>query len=889
MNDWIAIGKIGFVIRRDWNADKFFDTFHAVTDEGCCYVACEPNNGSKPKDNPEKWWKIADRGESLYQMMVRTGRYTGSEDEFLNEYQQLVAELKKLVKGTQTFLKDADEHLKLIDQEEAKRKENDIARQKNDKQYSANEKIRSDKETQRQSNETQRVASEKKRVEEHNLLKTENKAALKVLSEQSKTLEAVGETTRIQGEAAASAATTATNAANQCIKDTGSAISDMNTRTAETIKDVTTRTDTALSNIDSRINPVVASDSKQNEQIRTLESDVADLKQHHGSDFCVGSWDDRQLAPEALEVKGSRDFALAWFPWLVDMTDNAGPVVTKARLLKKNNWFRYADGTFAPAVCVTAEDWALCDAELYLDSSHTQKYCEAGAFDAEAFYNEHGVDTPLYGVDGVAIAHIRRPWETTNKDLSNVIARRDTINLCDNLKGRSGKILKGVFGSQSNYDGAQFGQFKLPPTGLAPTPVCTVGGKTRSFFYLMQGESNCQSHSGAGDITHMFDSLNRTFPRVADMNQISNAKFARANNADPQSPVPFAEGGFHALNAFLVSMEVAYGTRCLHKDDFFTSGISSNDTCSSETSWLDRGGVRYKKAGSSTWNYATWSATPEFCYDSNGKKTNLSESLNYYYPKAAVNEGQIAASYAVERGIPEGQRFELYGSTYYWKSVNGATRLDAGEMNARIYKIVTGTVSAYNSDGTPGSWDVETVLRIGIVQGMNIVGDIWAHWGGGYEQLGHITNESQTNGKYGSDIDLYLQPDQSKWLNESITNKPEKELFDFEKSYIYLGRTTNERNSGDLRRMRYGAFPEVFGATTYTGECHYLWCENWWGTLLYYKYRIAARFRGYAYFSYCCPRFMYAIYSVAYTIRNCAGSAQVLLGGPECNALQAQY
>ena len=974
----IDLGKIAITLEGEWAGSRAYEKLSLVIYKGESYISLKDTLGDQPSDGSLSWMRVTERGESLYQMMVREGKFVGTEEQFLAEYQKLIDSLKAEILNAQTKQAEMDAHLALVKDEEDKRVLADKERGVNDEQRGLNESRRQDAEHIRETNEANRKKNDTQRTTQYADMMTQLESATRLAStaasdcrtqidasvaQNAAAKEATDETNRLNAEMtlnetsrensertrgtnevergkaetarenAESARDTAEKARvtaeglrasaesarkteeglralaetarksaeeqrgldevaritaeSQRVQEHQSLKESSETATANANSAALAATN-ATNSLNAKIDPVIASDRKQNEQIRALESDVNDLKQHHGSDFCVGSWDDCQLAPEALEVKGSRDFALAWFPWLVDMTDNAGPVVTKARLLKKNNWFRYADGTFAPAVCITPEDWALCDAELYLDSGHTQKYCEAGAFDAEAFYNEHGVDTALYGVDGVAIAHIRRPWETTNKDLSNFIGRKDTIYLCDNLMGRSGKILKGVFGSQTNFDGAQFGQFKLPPTGIAPTPVCTVGGKTRSFFYLMKGETNCTSHSGAGDITHMFDSLKMTFPRVDDMNQINDMKWSRANNADPNSPIPFAEGGYHALNAFLDSMEVAYGTRYLHKDDFFTSGISSNDTCSSETSWLDRGGVRYRKTGASTWDYATWATTPEFCYDSNGKKTNLSESLNYYYPKAGVNEGQIAASYAVERGIPEGQRFELYGSIYYWKSVNGATRLDAGEMNARIYKIVTGTVNAFHADGTPGTWEIETILRIGIIQGMNIVGDIWAYWGGGYEQIGHVTDASQTNGKYGSDIGLYLQPDQSKWLNESITNKREKELFDFEKSYIYLGRTTNERNSGDLRRMRYGAFPEIFGASSYTGECHYMWCDNWWGSSVGSKYRIAARFRAHAHLSSCAPRSLSAHSNVLSTTRFYAGSAQVLLGAPECNALQAQ-
>ena len=640
--------------------------------------------------------------------------------------------------------------------------------------------------------------------------------------------------------------------------------------------------------IDSKINPVIASDKAQNGRLDKLEGDVSDLQKFYGADFCVGTYDEGQLAPEALETKGSRAFALDWYPWLVDMTDNAGHAVTRAWTLKKNNWFRYgSDGKFAPAVCVTQEDYDLCNAELYLDAAHTQKYCEALAFDAEAFFNEYGMTQKLYSVDGVEIAHIRRPWETTNKDLGTGVGRKNTIRLCDMMQGRSGKLIKGVFGSQTNYDGAQFAQFILPPTILSPTPICTVGNKSRFFFYLMKGETNCDNSKGPGNCSDLFTLEKKTYPRVNDMHQVNDMKWSRANNADPNSPVPFAEGGFFAYNAFLTSMEVGYGTRLLHSATMFSSGISSNDSCSGEESWKSHGGVRYRKQGDVSWQYGTWGSTSNMCYDTKGGKKSLSEFLNTYEPKSAVNEGQIALSYAAELGIQPNAEFQLYGETYWYQNVDGAVPLLDGEMNARLYKKMTGVVNAYNADGTPQAFEVEMILRMGIVQGMNISGDVFAYWGGGYEQVGDCTVDPNVS-RSGNPIRLYIEPNQEKWVNVTDYKKAIGEDFIFENLYIFLGMVLNPSDGGILNRVPYAGYPRAKGGGTTSGDCAYGWMNNYWGSLGF-RFRIAARFRGHANYSFCAPRNLTAINNVLHTNRFYAGSAQVLNRAPECNALQAQH
>ena len=880
MNE-IDLGKIAITNGGVWNKDTFYAALVAVSRNGQSYLSWTDSVGIDPGTDTkmEHWLLLAERGESLYQMYVRTGRFKGTEAQFLDVY---AAKLK----AAEDAANKANEAAKNADLARDGAKEAAAQSAELDRQIQANENIRQTNEGNRQQAAIAHNAKEKERIAAEQLREEKMDAQLATMQEKdayyfqkekernASELARANEHMQLK-ESSEAATLAANNAAKESKRLTEQAVSDaiLAAQHAET----------AATTIDNKINPVVDNDKLQDTKIGTLQNVVSNLQRFHGADFCVGSQDVDQLAPEFQEIQGNQAFALAWYPVLTDMTDNAGPRNSKHKELKRNNWFRDADGNWATVVCVTPEDYALCDAELYLDNGHTQKYCDAMTFDAAKFYEEHGMNTKLYGVDGVEISHIRRPWETTNKDLSVFVARRDDVYLCDTLVGRSGKTWSGVFANQTTYDGARFDKFKLERTGINPSPVCTVNNKTRSFFYLMDGESNCQSGKGEGGCCDMFYMQGITYPRINDMQQVTNMQKARANNADPQSPIPFAEGGFHALNTFLTCMEVGYGTRNLYAFDKFSSGISTNDSVN-ESSWLERTGVRIKNQGTNEWRYYRWGDTMPICYNTKGGKTNVSNFVNWYYPKMGCCEAQIAASYATERNIPAGQEFTLYGFTYRWEHVAGTVGLDEGEMNCRLYKLMRGTINGYLDDGTPQAYDCELMLRVGLMQGVDTSGDIYTYFGGGYEQVGEVTIDTAVS-RRGNKMTLFLEPDQTKWAKETGISLKSGQHFDFENHYIKLCTTVQLGDGWMLSRHSYSSWKKTKGGSSSTGVCGHEWSDNYWGSLGQVV-RVAVRLRLVANYSTCAGRSLYAYYSAGNTSRSYAGSAQVLL---ERSPLQAEH
>ena len=403
------------------------------------------------------------------------------------------------------------------------------------------------------------------------------------------------------------------------------------------VASLTTRVSTAentLSTATSNISTLQSQMTTANNNITSLQtaattaaSEISDIEVELGkvkqriptSAYCIGTWPAAVSSSQdyATSIDGDRSFALAWYPWLLDTTDNANVTTRPVGQLKKNNWFRFKDGSFAPVIGITEAQRSACDVALYLDAAHTNMYCKAGEFDAAKFYNTYGMGTPLYNSSGASV-RILRPWETAETKYTIGVGRKETVYLVDNI-GTSGGLKKGIYGDNQLFDEFKdISQFALAPTAISPGPATTIGNsndsgsgnaKMRNFFYTYQpsgSSDNAKGLGGLGVFSNVLPSKSRMFPRSEDVNQKTNMYMARNNNADVQKPYPFAEGGYHAYNTFLTCMEVGFGTKYLNSASMFSSGTSSNDAINNSSTWLTNGGVRYRVTGSDSWLYQTW-------------------------------------------------------------------------------------------------------------------------------------------------------------------------------------------------------------------------------------------------------------------------------------------
>lgn len=706
------------------------------------------------------------------------------------------------------------------------------------------------------------------------------------------------EDAKTEAEAAVSEANKATGAANAATSAAQVATTAANDATADAEKVNAVLGDDNVLKVTDRTGVEksleLVSQAAATEMAKKVEqntADIAELKEGV-KDYYVGENDEVTGDPRFKNCKGNKEFLGEWHPFLIDHTDNTGKGTHPVGQLVDNNHFRFVTGAFAPTVGITEEMRAACDVQLYTDAEHTTPLTlkngvvvtdKTGThpYDATEVYNSLGL-VDLFDSEGNKVRQLL-PWETTETKYSVMIGRYDTLYPVDRQTGESGKVLTGIFKRQVRYDGIDSGKYPLLGTALAPCPVTTVGNKTRNFFYAYAvGDTNTNNGpSGAGEsMCSMYVNDGRTYPRISDMNQMNNMQKARANNADTNAPLPFAEGGFHGVNTFILCMELLYGTKYLHNNNLFGSGISSNDACNSENTWLDNGGVRCKEQGTAEWTYRGFGDNTPFGHNEKLEKNNFSWFVNYYRPKEQCMESQMAASWAAEFGIAENTEYEAYGATYRYKNITGVKGLADGAMNCKVYRKKIGTCKGYKDANTLATYDLELSLRMSLMHGMNVSGDVFAYWGGGCEMVG--TNKVQTDGNYNTEqltknyIDFYLEPTQSKWVNESAVSKNNLGTFGFEAVYGKIGTFGPPILSGGYCKNRLGHTPYKIadGGNIGSWQSFYSWAFSYWSSVINQRVRIAVRLRGFADAASCSARCLSAYYSAAATSVASGGSAQ---------------
>lgn len=108
----INLGKVAPVGKREYSTETSYDVLDIVSYHGQSYMSLHADNvGNDPSADSDEthWMLLAERGESWYQMCVRTGRFTGTEEEFLNEKQKQIDDATAAAK---TANKSSEEALK---------------------------------------------------------------------------------------------------------------------------------------------------------------------------------------------------------------------------------------------------------------------------------------------------------------------------------------------------------------------------------------------------------------------------------------------------------------------------------------------------------------------------------------------------------------------------------------------------------------------------------------------------------------------------------------------------------------------------------------------------------------------------------------------------------
>ena len=643
-----------------------------------------------------------------------------------------------------------------------------------------------------------------------------------------------------------------------------------------------------------RIQQLESTTEEQGNDIESLKGSVGILG--ISSPFYVAAYAQGTNDSVPLFSQGNPEICKKFDFFLLDTSDNAGEYTTPVGKLMKNNLLRFADGSYAPTVGITKAMYDECMTQAIYTKNALGNYTEAyaaGAFDPDAQWEidkaiiAEGQEPPtaLYkkvGEEYQPVSHVLRPWETTETKYTIGIAPAQDLYLLDNVKGTSGRYWKGIFTEPRIFDGIDLSKYKVARTAIGPCPMTTVeeGGvtKSRCFFYLYEAaHENCKSNPGLIP-NNPFYNKDRHYPRIRDVNQVTNMNWGRANNADTVKSYPFAEGGWWATNAHIIALELLAKTRYLHQANLFGSGISSNDGTNA-SNFYTSGGARLRVKGDEAWLYKTFGAScAPYYYNANKGATDMSNLLTQYRPKEAAMESQLAASMATELGIAPTESadalntFKFYGDTYYYMNVPGFAGLQDGDMNVKVYKVQTADVEGFNEAGEATTFEFEFVFRMSLFNGANLSGDIWAYNGGGLEMVGTRETDAMT----GHHVDVYLQPDQKQWHHDSTARKSVGESWDFEKTYLKVGEYDTLGDSYTLERMSNSPVRIKKASNMSQGENYYMWDNCYWANKGQ-RGRMMSLFRCRSDNANCSARDLDAHDDVLYAIVNYGGSFQALI------------
>ena len=603
---------------------------------------------------------------------------------------------------------------------------------------------------------------------------------------------------------------------------------------------------------------------------------------------------------DATEFSGDRDWLLDWRPYLVDMSPVAGETA-KAPVaeLRKDNWLRTKDGDYAPVCGITSAQSTALDGKkdtLYWKSGSTgdkvsatipEAFDSSGKFVPAKFWEfvkanlstvntkagvtysspiavKVYVGTQAYEFGAYTNYHIPAPWETTETKYSVFIGRPSDVYVVDGYSATTGEHMRGLTAKPLPVGTNKFDpeDYRLKRTGISPGPSTVVASKIRNFFYnyVVAASSGCTVNGNAGRTSIFYN--NGTYPATNGPNQYRCADWSRACNSGGSSgnAVPVGEMGYHALNAFLCSVEAAYGTRNLWGYNRFSEGI-----CSNYGADATKGGVYLDGTTWKNWNTneATLSSTSEI----------YSTAVNGQYAKFQCMEPQIAASLATEMGVSAGSPFHWNGGDWHFEvpSNLGTVRtLGQGAMNCRMYKLT--------DSKTVNGHTVRCNLVCALAEGVNPVGDIWCCYGGGAE-LVYLTDGT---GNLNYKASFYLEPDQSRWLATSTTEKITSGTFPAESAYMKLLDSSTAGGLGNtycLARTGYTPVRRISGGAYNSGECTYQYRhmdDDAKGSAGIRSRRVIV-FRGSAESTYCSPRYLSANYRPSRSYVNIGCSAQVLL------------
>ena len=125
-------------------------------------------------------------------------------------------------------------------------------------------------------------------------------------------------------------------------------------------------------------------------------------------------------------------------------------------------------------------------------------------------------------------------------------------------------------------------------------------------------------------------------------------------------------------------------------------------------------------------------------------------------------------------------------------------------------------------------------------------------------------------------MDLYIETDQRKWHSETVDNKLDLGVFDFEGQYEKVGHLTNVVSGWLKQRVPHTSFYKMMGGQRNTYVSGFNANENYYSSKDNQRVRLCVRLGGYAPWALAGSRYLDANSSVRLTNRIFGGSAQCL-------------
>lgn len=620
---------------------------------------------------------------------------------------------------------------------------------------------------------------------------------------------------------------------------------------------------------------------KVNQVLQQFSAISADLERILGSQAYqeAAIFDATSNNPDATETLGDSRILNMHHHRLVIANKETGEVQVLGTLMD-NNHFRYRNGDFAPTVIISDADYDASAVALYTDAEHQNQVYAAGAFDVLDCYKRFGLNPTLYNAQGQKV-YIRAPWES--KDLGqDIVYGPDSEYFAIDGSVADGKRIQAAFETEATLYGVT--AKKVQRVGYNSYLPTQKNNMLRSIYFKTSTGTICCS-KGESNLIDMFYRTDRAYPKT-NMSQLSTMTMARAKNLDTTSPLPCAEGMMFFKNAIINLLNIKHGTYNLHALNKFGGGISS-DYAVNASSWGNVTGCRYKIDSATEWTYATMGTTPAFCYNNSKGTTNFNTWLNSEFAKERTGESQMALSFVAESLRSDGNvgypiqpdtDFTFDGETYYYKLVPDAEGISQGKMNARLYKKLSQIISAWKSDGTACSVEIEVILEIGVTEGLVLWGDVFDYCGGGYESV--ITRISATDGYNNNPKKSYLCTEQEKLVYENVAKKNPGESFLCENAegyeLVYEGVIDGE--SYRTNRVPFSIEGTMKGGSLNTSICQYGSNYDYSsGAPLKGKARQGFRGRGYANWTTASARAWAGNDACSHAYRNSAAAFQMRL------------